>query len=62
MKNKYLLSEVCRQRAYRAPRTRGLPTRAGRSRPDEEWGRENIILQVLLGTYSISLVDTVLHI
>lgn len=28
-----LLSEVCRQRAYRAPRTRGLPTRAGRPRP-----------------------------
>jgi len=34
-KRKYLLSIVWRQWANRPPRTRGLPTGAGRARPDE---------------------------
>lgn len=33
-----LLSKMCRQRTYRPPRTRGLPTRAGRSRPVGPYG------------------------
>lgn len=44
LKRKYLLGKMWRQRPDGPPRTRGLPTGAGRPRPDESRERKNIVL------------------